>query len=49
VKAHPWFEGPQATLEEAKAHIDEWMEKKELEEQKEINAYHYNMLASMNN
>jgi serine/threonine protein kinase len=26
VKAHPWFQGPQATLEEAKAHIDAWME-----------------------
>jgi serine/threonine protein kinase len=26
VKAHSWFQGPQATLEEAKAHIDAWME-----------------------
>ena len=25
VKAHPWFQGRQATLEEAKAHIDTWM------------------------
>ncbi len=33
VRAHPWFEGPHATIEEVKAHIDAWMEQKELEEQ----------------
>ena len=33
VRAHPWFEGPQATIEEVKAHTDAWMEKKEMEEQ----------------
>ena len=40
VKAHPWFEGPQATLEDARAHINVWMQQKDLEEQEEINAYH---------